>query len=426
MPRQSDAVREASAARVRRLVAGVQSALPHASRATASVVAGTLVGTLQLARALGANADGRAMLAAARKALIHQYDTPARRPAESHSLQILAPPWLALKYDDRHILLSARSQETVHEDRQRRRLRHRRQPARRRADPAGRDEAREVAAAAARTRDVTLVINNAGIGQLGGFLASDSEESARRHLETNFFGMLRMSQAFAPVLAANGGGALVNVLSIVTWINGRRLAAYAASKSAAWSLTNALRHELAAQRTHEQNQMLGRSFMVRIRKSVVAIALVSISVTPAAFGQAIGAATDNAPSPSAANRLPRTLFISAPRGGTVQLIYVPDDGWSFADGAIGSKAAMAALTRRKSHWRCSSMVRPDSRTSGLAKRVGSSSAASLTRGVERWRARSESRRLILCLHCANDGHIMNAQILKKVFRTLPQAPMASV
>jgi len=76
MPRQSDAVREASAMRVRRLVAGVQSALPHASPATASVVAGTLVGTLQLARALGASADGRAVLSAARKALVQQYDTP--------------------------------------------------------------------------------------------------------------------------------------------------------------------------------------------------------------------------------------------------------------------------------------------------------------------------------------------------------------
>ncbi|HEY2187865.1 MAG TPA: SDR family oxidoreductase [Caldimonas sp.] len=107
----------------------------------------------------------------------------------------------------------------------------------------------DVAAAAAHAGDVTLVINNAGIGQFGGFLAPDSEENARRHLETNFFGMLRTSQAFAPVLAANGGGALVNVLSIVSWINGGQLAPYAASKSAAWSLTNALRHELAAQRT---------------------------------------------------------------------------------------------------------------------------------------------------------------------------------
>ena len=107
----------------------------------------------------------------------------------------------------------------------------------------------EVAAAAARASDVTLVVNNAGIGALGGFLAADGEESARRHLETNFFGMLRMSRAFASVLAANGGGALLNVLSIVAWVNGGQLAPYAASKSAAWSLTNALRHELAAQRT---------------------------------------------------------------------------------------------------------------------------------------------------------------------------------
>ena len=108
----------------------------------------------------------------------------------------------------------------------------------------------EVAAAAARAGDVTLVINNAGVAHPGGFLAGDSEALARRQLETNFFGMLRMSQAFAPVLAANGGGALLNVLSIASWINGGQLAAYAASKSAAWSLTNSLRHELAAQKTH--------------------------------------------------------------------------------------------------------------------------------------------------------------------------------
>ena len=65
--------------------------------------------------------------------------------------------------------------------------------------------------------------------------------------------MLRMSQAFAPVLKANGGGALLNVLSVASWVNGGELAAYSASKSAAWSLTNALRHELAAQKT----QVLG-------------------------------------------------------------------------------------------------------------------------------------------------------------------------
>ena len=107
----------------------------------------------------------------------------------------------------------------------------------------------EIAAAAALAGDVTLLINNAGVGHVGGFLAPDSEEVARRQLETNYFGMLRTSKAFAPVLATNGGGALLNVLSIVSWVNAGQLSAYAASKSAAWSLTNSLRFELAPQKT---------------------------------------------------------------------------------------------------------------------------------------------------------------------------------
>jgi NAD(P)-dependent dehydrogenase (short-subunit alcohol dehydrogenase family) len=111
----------------------------------------------------------------------------------------------------------------------------------------------DVAAAGALASDVTLVINNAGIAQPGSFLAADSEDVARRIFETNFFGVLRMSKAFAPILKANGGGALLNVLSVASWVNGGELAAYAASKSAAWSLTNALRIELAAQKT----QVLG-------------------------------------------------------------------------------------------------------------------------------------------------------------------------
>ncbi|MBP6616795.1 MAG: SDR family oxidoreductase [Burkholderiaceae bacterium] len=111
----------------------------------------------------------------------------------------------------------------------------------------------EIAAAAQQANDVTLVINNAGIAQPGGFLADDSDAVARRIFETNFFGMLNVSKTFAPVLKANGGGALLNVLSVASWVNGGELAAYSASKSAAWSLTNALRHELAAQKT----QVLG-------------------------------------------------------------------------------------------------------------------------------------------------------------------------
>ncbi len=71
-------------------------------------------------------------------------------------------------------------------------------------------KADEIAAAAQQASEVTLVINNAGIAQPGGFLAQDSEAVARRIFETSFFSVLRMSKAVAPVLKANGGGALLS------------------------------------------------------------------------------------------------------------------------------------------------------------------------------------------------------------------------
>ncbi|MGB6486573.1 MAG: TetR/AcrR family transcriptional regulator [Steroidobacteraceae bacterium] len=77
MPRQSRAVRDASAARVQWLIAGVRNRLPKKDRAAASMVAGTLVGSLQLARALGDNAEGRSLLSASRNALISRYDAEA-------------------------------------------------------------------------------------------------------------------------------------------------------------------------------------------------------------------------------------------------------------------------------------------------------------------------------------------------------------
>ena len=77
MARQTGAVRQASAQRVERLIGTVRDTLPGAMRASAAVVAGTLVGSLQLARALGDNAEGRAVLGAARKALVQQHDAAA-------------------------------------------------------------------------------------------------------------------------------------------------------------------------------------------------------------------------------------------------------------------------------------------------------------------------------------------------------------
>jgi len=108
--------------------------------------------------------------------------------------------------------------------------------------------AADVAAAARSLVDVNLLINNAGIIERTTLLGGDLT-ALRREMETNFFGTLAMSQAFAPVLAANGGGALVNVLSVLSWVTVPGAAMYSASKAAAWALTNALRQELAAQNT---------------------------------------------------------------------------------------------------------------------------------------------------------------------------------
>ena len=105
-----------------------------------------------------------------------------------------------------------------------------------------------VAAAAAAASDVTLVVNNAGISTGTDLVASDLAQ-VRLEMETNFFGPLNVVRAFAPVLAANGGGAVLNVLSAVSWISFVGANAYAAAKAAAWSLTNGVRLELAPQGT---------------------------------------------------------------------------------------------------------------------------------------------------------------------------------
>lgn len=115
------------------------------------------------------------------------------------------------------------------------------------------NNAADIARVARDYPDVTLLINNAGVAEIGGILQADAEIMLRRQLDTNVFGPLRLSQAFAPGLAANGGGGIINVLSIASWITGPVLATYSVTKSAAWSVTNALRHELQAQQT----QVLG-------------------------------------------------------------------------------------------------------------------------------------------------------------------------
>jgi NAD(P)-dependent dehydrogenase (short-subunit alcohol dehydrogenase family) len=111
-----------------------------------------------------------------------------------------------------------------------------------------------IAAAAAAAPDTTIVINNAGISARHPLLTAPLDE-VRAVYEANVFGSIAVAQAFAPVLAANGGGALVNVLSALSWL--ARPGAYPSTKAALWSVTNTLRLELAGQKTQVVGAHLG-------------------------------------------------------------------------------------------------------------------------------------------------------------------------
>lgn len=107
----------------------------------------------------------------------------------------------------------------------------------------------QIQAAADAAGDVQILINNAGIST-GTSLISGAVADIRREMDTNFYGTLLMTQAFAPILKANGGGAILNVVSALSWFTVPGAGAYAASKAAAWSLTDSARLELADQGTH--------------------------------------------------------------------------------------------------------------------------------------------------------------------------------
>jgi len=109
-------------------------------------------------------------------------------------------------------------------------------------------DAASVHRAAAATGDVNLLINNAG-SSTGSPLVSGRMEDIVLEMDTHFFGTLAVIRGFAPQLAANGGGAILNVLSVLSWLSYQGGGAYCAAKSAEWSLTNAVRLELAEQRT---------------------------------------------------------------------------------------------------------------------------------------------------------------------------------
>jgi NAD(P)-dependent dehydrogenase (short-subunit alcohol dehydrogenase family) len=105
-----------------------------------------------------------------------------------------------------------------------------------------------VAAAAAATRDVAILINNAGSGT-GASLLTGNLADVRLEMDTHFFGTLAVTRAFAPQLAGQEQSAVLNVLSVLSWVSMPHIGAYCAAKAAEWSLTSALRLELAAQGT---------------------------------------------------------------------------------------------------------------------------------------------------------------------------------
>jgi len=107
----------------------------------------------------------------------------------------------------------------------------------------------DVAAAAAQCADVSILINNAGVMLLSSMLAAGAQDAMRREIEVNVFGTLRMISGFAPILAHNGGGAIANMLSVVSWFVYPFNATYCASKHAALAVTEGARIELRAQRT---------------------------------------------------------------------------------------------------------------------------------------------------------------------------------
>ncbi|MCK1822976.1 SDR family oxidoreductase [Streptomyces sp. XM83C] len=101
-----------------------------------------------------------------------------------------------------------------------------------------------VAAAAEAAGDVNLLINNAGTST-GADLLTGEWDDLRLELDTHYLGSLRVIRAFAPVIEARGGGAVLNILSVLSWIGLPSVGAYAAAKSAAWSMTNTVRQQLA-------------------------------------------------------------------------------------------------------------------------------------------------------------------------------------
>jgi NAD(P)-dependent dehydrogenase (short-subunit alcohol dehydrogenase family) len=103
--------------------------------------------------------------------------------------------------------------------------------------------------AAQAASDVNVVVNNAGVST-GSNLLSGPMDDIRLEMETHYFGTLQVTREFVPIIERNGGGAILNVLSVLSWVHAGQFGAYAAAKAAGWAMTDALREELAPRGIH--------------------------------------------------------------------------------------------------------------------------------------------------------------------------------
>ena len=159
-------------------------------------------------------------------------------------------------------------------------------------------DAESIEAASRLAPDVDLLVNNAGVLAGQPLLAASDRAAAEYEMRVNYLGPLAMIRAFAPILARNGGGAIVNVLSILARVNMPRIGSYSASKAAALSLTQGVRAELEAQRTRVVAVL--PAFVDTDMASSVAAPKLSASAVAAAIITALRDGTDEVyPGPAA-------------------------------------------------------------------------------------------------------------------------------
>ena len=188
-----------------------------------------------------------------------------------------------------------------------------------------------VAEVAAQCADATLLVNNAAVLKYSTFISAPSLDAARLEMETNYFGTLSMCRAFAPVLAANGGGAIVNMLSVTSFYTNPFDASYGASKAAAWSLTNGVRLEL-----HHQGTLV-----VAVHASFIDTDMATLTdapkISPESVAQQVLDAVEAGQTEVLADE--RSRFVKASLSRDHELIYPPIQ--AFWDEAVTGPASGA-------------------------------------------------------------------------------------